>query len=89
MLISGSGVAASVPALSTSASIPGNYCPSTGVLTSGVPGYVCPGGVVNVYTLGLQATYGAPVVQAVPIPAALWLLGSGLLAVMSAVRRKK
>jgi hypothetical protein len=86
LLIRGFGISSSVPAESGSASLPGQYCPSTGVWTDSLPGYVCPGGAVNVFTLGIQATYTAPVIQAVPIPAAIWLFGSGLLVLMR-VRR--
>lgn len=82
LLVRGFGVSASAPAESGSASFPGQYCPSTGVWTDSMPGYDCPGGVVNVYTLGIQASYASPVLQAVPIPAAIWLFGSGLLLLM-------
>lgn len=86
LLIRGFGVTSSVPAISNSASFPGQYCPSTGIWIDSVPGSECPGGAVNVFTLGMEATYAAPVIQAIPIPAALWLFGSGLLVLVRVSR---
>ena len=43
--------------------------------------------MVCVFTLGM---YGNdPVVSAVPVPAAVWLFGSGLIGLIGIARRKK
>ena len=83
LLISGFGVTASAPAVTNASSTPGQYCPSTGEWNVAN----CPGGSVTVSTLGIQATYTSPVIQAVPVPAALWLFIPGLAGLVSIARR--
>jgi hypothetical protein len=71
-------------------------------LTTGVPGFVtAPGGVFDPnatgnYQFAIQVSGGgfnletvAMEVQVVPVPAALWLFGSGMLGLIGIARRKK
>lgn len=87
LLLSGFGVTApgAAPAFTQASSGSFQFCPSTGEFDPGI----CPGGTVGVMTLGIQAEYTAPMIQAIPVPAALWLFGSGLLGLTAAARRKK
>lgn len=89
LLIRGFGVSASAPAFSNASSLPGSYCPSTGAFVNPNTAGGCPGGTVLVNTLGIQARYAVPVIQAVPIPAALCLFGSGLLGLAGIAKRKR
>jgi hypothetical protein len=84
LLMDGFGVSAFNPAFTNASSSPGLYCPATGEWN---PAGDCPGGSVEVYTVGIEASYAAPVIQQVPVPAALWLFGSGILGLALAGRR--
>jgi hypothetical protein len=87
LTITGFGILASVPAFSGASSMPGEYCPSTeGWYPNLEP---CPGGAVNVWTYGISADYTKPVISAIPVPAAVWLFGSGLVGLVGFARRKK
>ena len=87
LLINGFGVSAAVPAITNASSGPGEYCPTTGEWYPNLE--PCPGGTVIVSTLGIQAEYSLPVIQAIPIPPSLYLLGSGLLGLIGIARRKR
>ena len=91
LLISGFGVDAySSPAHSGASSLPGAYCPSTEEWYQWYPNIEsCPGGTVDVWTYGISADYTKPVISAIPVPAAVWLFGSGLVGLIGIARRKK
>jgi hypothetical protein len=87
LIIAGFGITWPVPASSGAPSVSGigNYCNSTGEYFP----ESCPEDAVTVSTYGISPDYAELDIQAVPIPAAVWLFGSGLIGLIGLARRKK
>ncbi len=84
--IGGLGIFKQFDPFSNASSEPGDYCPSNGQF---LPQDLCPVETVLVNTLGIQAFYTEPVVEAVPTPTAIWLFGIGLIGLVGFSKHRK